>query len=1015
MSAGPTVLPPSPPTTSSRKATTITDRLEHIQLDKGVNSAAASNTTSLGTPDESPASFPGSSGSGSGTKRKRVEFSPWTNIHDAPVYTASTVAHSTVKILPPSRECSSSGSILKVGNQPDATSLTTTAAIQSPMSLADMLESILQQLSQGDKIISLDAYQTLSSTLKAYDEVPDSRTLKEKMSSLTQYIRRDLAAPDKSQTGPADTNLVTQSLKVLVILVWNHNFSVLLTEEFRGFTLDRAIQVIEEHIAPKTVIIHYLHLLATQNFRQGTMNAHNRATRLLEALKQLTTHVKGSGPISERLMVYHRLLEQAKSSMKSKPLSWIEELVEALTSPVKDTRTKAIMVGKKAVSVFPSSSLISHALRETLEKKVDDLRTLGDIACKRLEKMISVEGDGLQVPQILAIVVLLMRGIEGRIDNWDGLKDWLRVIQKCFNCSSPAVKSQASLAWNRFVYVVGPSDATESLMTMLVKPVAVQMESRAAAKQDKNFKATAFSSYCNLLYYAFRPSASHKQYDRAWDEYVVKVLKQSYFERSSANGDGVSRILMGLFWNASSQNKLWRDVRAMDNSLVEPEELPTIDCKWIRSNTASILRLFTLLFKSSCWGAEGPPDQAFVAVAWKHFSKALGDACSKEIITSPETAQAVADVLTFLRSIWTSGPVSLNVSEKTNQDAFVFRFHFICMTVASEIGSIPFVEGNLCWDDQLATFAVGSKAPHAIDGSPLTHFLRMISCPNDSVMPDKTYMDMVKDVLLLSEKARTSLRLRLRLYRKCAESLFVESSPISDHLAAEQIWVAIATLVDATLKKQAFDVATDADTEIHEFFKDVVKVLDIGISYSTISPGLWASLLTDLSVLAKRRKTHSRMFGPWVVEPLTLIFERRLSTSSGASFADFVACALSSMELSNTTTIPRQGRVKVRTKAAADLSPLFEKLLFILNHHLENLYGSDAVGDNIVIPRLVGAAVESLKSCPSECVGQCLKPLEGSLILWLEDSKRLLTSTNPLGELKLVAVNTTDSLCKATC
>jgi type II secretory pathway component PulJ len=543
---------------------------------------------------------------------------------------------------------------------------------ETDCSTSEMIDSIVNQLAQDDRSISLDAYQTLSSVIREYDEIPEEVALKAKINTILKYIKRDLlrqVKPDEPQI--ADTNLITQALKVLVIVVWNREYSSLLSDEYRSFLLDRSIQVVAEHSAPKSVLIHYLHLVATQDFRQGLITSNNRIPRLLEALKALTDHVKGNGIVSERLLVYQKLLDQARAVMKAKAYLWVEELLTGMTSSLKDVRTKAMTLGTKACSAFPTSSPISIVVRSVLEKELDNERTISSAMCRRLEKMLVSKDEMSQVPQIWAIVILLSNGHDTRIEDWPELKDWLKVIQKCFNCSDSAVRQQANMAWNRLVYIVRPHEASSHLTAMLAKPLSAQLERQGIEKPVKVSRATAVSSYCNLLYYAFRPAATHKQYTQVWNEYIVKVMRSSFFVKESttsvkltANCDLACRVLIALLWNSNRTTKVWNENRALENTPIEPEELPTIDCKWVRARCTAIVNIFQVLLRYSSWGGSGQSDRAYIAVAWAHFLKALREASSKEIKPSQETKQAVATVIKLLGDLWTGS----RTKSKDDQD-----------------------------------------------------------------------------------------------------------------------------------------------------------------------------------------------------------------------------------------------------------------------------------------------------------------------------------------------------------
>lgn len=566
------------------------------------------------------------------------------------------------------------------------------------------MESIAQQLATDERTISIDAYQTLARVIKQYDDIPDEAVLKSKVTTILRYIKRDLLRP---MDEIADTSLITQALKVLVIFVWNPEYSSFLNDEYRTFILDRAISVISEHTAPKSVIIHYLHLLATQNFRPILLNSNNRVLRLLESLKALSEHIKGIGVALERILVYKKLLEQSKLTMKAKANLWIEELLTGMTNSCKEVRVKAIDYGVQVCSSFPSSPSISGPTRNVLERELENNVSFGAAICRRLEKMSASKDDMGHVPQIWSTIVLLSNSVETRIDSWAELKTWLKVIQKCFNGSDPLVRQQSNLAWNRLVYVARPHEASDTLLAMLVKPIAIQLERPTADKTVKGSRMTAVGSYCNLLYYAFRPASTHKQHTRIWNEYIVKVIRSSFFEKNPANSDIACRIFIALLWNSSKGPKVWNENRSLqDVRMIEPEEIPTLDCKWVRAKCSAIVDMFQILLRYSSWGASGQSDKAYIAVAWTHFLRALRDAGSKEIKPSAETKHAANTVLAFLERIWheaTQGTsevdvqVAAQIKQMTRASVMELGQHILSITLETNGQSLrlPFIFSEL--------------------------------------------------------------------------------------------------------------------------------------------------------------------------------------------------------------------------------------------------------------------------------------------------------------------------------
>ncbi|RMZ87979.1 hypothetical protein DV736_g4795, partial [Chaetothyriales sp. CBS 134916] len=664
------VLPPSPPTTSSRK------------MPLNLPSALPLRST----PEDPTASGHEDSSWGS---RKKVGFHPFANVHSSdPV--SSSHQPLEVKPLPPSRECQSSKRpILKVKAQGEQGVGKMDGPVQATESLNEAMESVAQQLCSDDKTVLVDAYQTLASTMRACDELPDEAVMKSKLNSLTKHIRMHLSTSQKCSPSPMDSSLITSALKVAVILVWSPDVSPLLNDDFRLFLADRAIQVIVDHTAPKNVVMHYLHLLATQDFRSSIMTSNQRAARLIEALGSLSEHYKGNGPASERLMVYTKLIDQARSVMKAKAEVWIEPMLLGMCSAIPALRIKALELGRKTCQAFPPTNSICSHIRHAL-----DLKHQGGGAstmCLKLERLISNKDvETALVPQIWAVILLLANHPTTPIEKWSQLKEWLVVIQRCFNGSDAALRQQAYLAWNRFVFIARPHEASESLMAMLVKPIIAQLE-RPREKMSKGSRELAVSAYCNLLYYTFRPATSHSQYTKGWNEYIVKVLRPSLFEKSPANADIASRILMALLWDARIATKVWNENRAHENRSVEPEELPTIDCKWIRRKCEGVISIFEVLFRYSSWGLLGSSDQAFISKAWRHFLRATRDAGSKEIKMSEDMRSAMMAIMGLIARLWAPSHVEDSEGERGGQMSPQALKTLTRLTVM-ELGPAPMLE-----------------------------------------------------------------------------------------------------------------------------------------------------------------------------------------------------------------------------------------------------------------------------------------------------------------------------------
>ncbi|KPI45777.1 Telomere length regulator protein rif1 [Cyphellophora attinorum] len=324
-----------------------------------------------------------------------------------------------------------------------------------------------------------------------------------------------------------------------------------------------------------------------------------------------------------------------------------------MISTIADTRNKALALGRKACQCFPPSQSIAGAVKSVLDSPHDEKHTKGSHVCAKLTKLVKNRDQLDSVPQMWAVIILLCNSSSVSIVSWSGLTSWLQLIQLCFNGSDPTLRTQANLAWNRFIYVARPHEGSnEKLTALLAKPVIAQLERNPHDTKAKITSSAATSTYCNLLYYAMRPTVAPQRLNKLWDEYIVKVMRTSFLLNAS-NADMACRILMSLFWNWKPTQKLWTENRAHENRLMDPDELPTLDCKWVRSRAVPITKLFAALFKHCSWGRADSVDQAYVSKAWRSFVKSVRSASVKEIKMTTESRTSIAAILDFVDKLST--------------------------------------------------------------------------------------------------------------------------------------------------------------------------------------------------------------------------------------------------------------------------------------------------------------------------------------------------------------------------
>ncbi|OJK03943.1 hypothetical protein ASPACDRAFT_112122 [Aspergillus aculeatus ATCC 16872] len=843
--------PPTPPRTSSFMLS---------EKDRREDSPAI-----VHTPRDSPFSVNGSTGAPSTRHSKRVNFSPWTKYIKPPTFTNTTAkSRPELKVLPPSNELKPAKSILKTTSS-HALADSPSSAPPIPDTFAMLLESILQQLA-GDTVSSrLDAYMQFFGALRAYEGLPGEQEVIAKLGTITHFIQRDISR-DLTTGGPLDTNLVIQALKLAVALVWHNEISARLSDEFKAFLIDHSIDCLQDAKVPKSVITHYLSVLATQNFHTKIMT-NARVIRLLTVLNSLTSRVNGNAIVSQRLSIYSRVLVQSKSTFVSHAALWMEHLISGLLHHMKDTRLKAISVGFQTSITCGPNPTLSKTVRDVLGRFIDKGRKMVTEVCERMSRMMNNPESGIHVPQVWGVIVLLLRSKKFNVDQWEHFKEWVLVLQRCFNCSDSSIKAQAIVGWNRFVLVVGPSDTTSpSILKMLSKPIMSQFDRK---KHDKQPSQLALCSYYNLLYYAFRPSATFEHLDVVWKEYIASPLS-TVFATVPGMHDRLAHVLSSMFW--SSHPRPWVENRVNESNKLDPEELPSIDSRWLRSRISSVLDVLESIFKAPIWTDN--LEQSHVGAAWLNLSRALAFTFNKEITPTPESMQTVAHVLVFLRRVWTTGPDALSAKQEDgSMDTFFERFGFLSTTMIHALGSARFTE-KLVLRTSDYSFQAATTPTHrhsratANLSTPTLHYLRMISETSVITAPSTAYSHLVKSVLEATCSDKISRSSRLELLQQCA-SLYDEYSdsdfPLGPFLA-QTVWECTAQSAADSLRSLPMETARERDGSVTRDYENAVKVLSTGLNYYR-NFQVWNELLDSL-IRVVRTERSDQAITLMIIEPL---------------------------------------------------------------------------------------------------------------------------------------------------
>lgn len=866
-----------------------------------------------------------------------------------------------------------------------------------------MLESVTQQLAGDSHASRSDAYTQLLGTLTAYRDVPNTDLLCDRVGVLTQFIRRDIAQAPSTSNAQA-ISLVRHALNLLSMFAWHSQLSTHISDDFKSFFLDHAINSLQVTYLPKSVAVDYMRALSVLTFPPKIL-VNGKVIQLLSVFKDIAVRVRGKAVLLLRLTIYEKLLCHSKTVFTSQASAWTDNVVTALFHEVAEIRIKAITLGFQVAVMVGPNNAISKAIQDTLDVSAENEPKFGEKLSSRLVAMISGRESGVQgvhIPQIWSVVILLLRRSRWSIEQWSLLKQWLLVIQKCFNCSDPAVKLQALVAWDRFVFAVQPNEPTASKGTvkLLCRPILSQLE-RKRTDKSSGLLTQAYASYYHLLYYAFRPSASHDRLDLFWKEYVVRFLSGTSVLAPDSH-ETACGILAALFWN--SHPKIWPEGKPIDSSKLSPSDLPRLDFRWIRSRLSTILPVLETLFKTASW-SEADLAESPVGIAWVNLSRCLAEASSKEIQPSHETMNAIGRILEMLQRVWRDVPGSLNASD--GSDSFLTRFQFLLTTVISTIGSMPFTDKFISKtsNNTFQTVSTPSQRHPQGDGKSrpaVVHLLDLIR-HSPHPLPHAACCDFFRNLIDVSLKGRTSRGSRLEILCQFADSLSEADTPPICPNYSKLAWMIIAEVTEKNLASttQTNTPVRDRDSAAVRDYEKVKKILVAGTKYP-YSATEWIRLLNSLVTTIQADKANGT-----VIPILEAISEELCSLPSTVPLPQFVALldhTLAPNDATHTAKPFVPANKIPGSKPRQDAVPL-EKTMALVTRALKETYEQVPSVNSQDILSLMEGIIRFVDRCPSTFHPTLLEKCQAGVALWLADGEDKITKTSFLDKNILVAVS----------
>ncbi|KAK4988816.1 hypothetical protein LTR50_003661 [Elasticomyces elasticus] len=1006
-------LPTRPPTPPKDLGRDIDDALAYLDDSfevERVTGGACSTRPNLDTPpDQSPRSSAQADLASLTRGPKKVGFSPWTQIHELPK-ASSIVSRSSpvLRSLPPFKDDRPLKSILKRIDSPlvltpnDIEPTLDYFSPKSPKKLAKMLESIVQMLAGQSRSSRLDAYLTLNGALKAYDGMPTTDSLQTKMALFEGFILRDMDATMDTTNAP-DTPMVMQALKLAAAFLYAEPLSTSFTDEFRRDLVDRSITALEDPIRPKAIVNHHMYLLAQQKFSKTTMTP-ARVEKMLTALHTIEQRVSGNSVIAARLVVYQRLVEQAPHTMTARVEDWLSHVFHGMLSSIKDVRMRAIETATQAGLALGTDLKATKAVVDFFSAGCSENDTYGQYFIVRLMQMISDKKLNPELgpctAQILAAVILFFRNPKRRVEQWPQFKDLLQVMQKCLNMSDLQVKYQANVAWNRLVFATELSGSTsKSMINMFKAPISNGLQKKGADKHTKQVRQIALATYCNLLYYAMRPNASHEELDLFWAEYVEDLLRP-LIQSGSRDCALACRVMSSLLGNVSIH--IWNKNQANEQESLKPEDLPRVDPRWTRLRIKRILSFIEPCLNAKMWQSKDLQlTSSPMGKLWRALSMALSDAGAQEVKVSLETKQATAHTLNLLTHIWSQPKTLGDTQADDDYSAWFDRFRFLTEMLIVNLGPLNFTEKILARTEEevfeaAPTPSHRSSKHHGTLYAPISHLFRLFLAPPDTGSAP-AFLQMARTLLKLCCDAKPSRNGKLELLALIDHAIDLQNAENTADAVRAQLWQVLAEFVRTLFCDVAQNVTGQDSQQLGLDYSKAVKPLLAGMRYMNASVRATACGLLDALVESIKKDAGKGGLVLAVVEPvaqLTAQTEPQIPLDGALVFAS---------KLLLVVPIPANHQAMERGRKALWGSALpcpklqtydpFDhvyRMIVSVSLRAYTAYGDTSSGD---VPTFLRALALFLPRTPVSLLRTILRKVQTGLVPWIRDEEQRWAST----------------------
>jgi hypothetical protein len=995
-----TVRPPTPPKDQEDTGADETQQfLEDPFGEKPIPPRLKAAKKPPNTPEQSPSSdidIPSSSASA----RKRVNFElQLCNIPSKKAIAQSwtPTRSSPLRPLPQTRLTKPLKSILKPSDgTPTPPPADDAATAHKFKSFAEMLEAIVMLLASSDRGSRLDAYQSLLRTLQAYDKTPDDQALKQKLSLLTQFIRRDMQAPGLAGTG-LDSQLVGQTMKLLMALFRITDLMSTMDEDFCSFVIERIIRVSSDSTMPKTTVNTHLAVLMQQNFRPKTITA-TRVEKVLDALDTIHERTSGHAVQAYRVRIYRKLLQQRPDVMIRHTERWFTHTLKALVSVQKDISQSALDTAVTAAKTIGHDRHVAKSVLAVLNRTKSDGATIASVFTIELNRMLGGDYAAL-VPQIWAAVTGLLKDSLYQ-EMFTGLGDWLTLLQNCIASEKDQVRLYSNVAVSFLAYSVNLAPSTTAAWSKMFRKISIHaLQGKPPVK--KNERDAVSSAYFTLLYYALRPTSSFEQLDRYWIEFVADLWGPMILPGSYQQAVPACRIVSALL---DGSRKPWNEYRALDlrpNVMIQRSELPLVDPKWVRKSIALVLQFVETLLDATLLSESREPEDEPVQTMWLAVIGALVEASSKEIMASTETKDAMAHIINLLRRIWDKHTEEIATSQKT-EDIWADKFCFLIETVVQKLGAFQFADKCLTRNEnnefEVASTPSHRSRHHGIRSSPLLYLVDLLVTQSEGKLADPVRLRAMEVIIEPCFAAQNTRLSKLELLRDCAAAV---DGSLKGAVASE-FWTRIAALLNVLLGDQTAPSGERNGRSLGKEYDIVVEILSLGsacLLNKTFGDQL---LLTFIGTV--RREAGEGALPSAVIEKVSEHVLKRIPNEDKASCLAYASILLRNLPKQISRKVLEQGRQNLWPSnpvpgRSHDIDPYVHLYRAIIS--VGSAAYRDVGKDNVETRKgFLSALSTSVQHCSTSHLAGYLRKIQDAIQVWVEDpEKKMQSREEPLKSL----------------